>query len=328
MFPKTYKFGGSPAGISAAAQAHSADASLRAAMANANAQATSSRNAAEGAILSTLYSQPGAFAGALGMVGAGRSQGLGMLGSGLGSLGQGYGAAAQAMANERSNFYGANAMAEAARQAGLANLGAGAIGAYGGAANNAMQTQAMQSTAYMKALSDMQAANQGALGGLGRAKTVAAALPGGGFNATGVTGPIASGSYGGGGQAGGSFMSALTDGDKAYRDQLQSGFTSQAGVPRELLRDTLAGLSGLYGSASGDIGKGMSEFYAVQNNPANRADYGGILDGLRYTGESIAGLSRDIGDGGAGAITKLWDNSLGNLGAFNPTKKTRFWDFF
>lgn len=325
-----YSFKGSPAGINAVSQAHSADASLRAAQAQANAQATTARMGAEGSILSTLYAQPGQFAGAMGMAGAGKSQGIGMLGAGLGSLGQGYGAAAQAMANERSNFYGANAMAESARQAGLANMGAGAIGAYGGAANNAMQTQAMQSTAYMKALSDMQAANQASAGSVGRAQTVAAALPGGGFSATGETGPIASGTYGLSGGGGGSgVIDALAAGDKLYREQLEKGFNSQAGVPRELLGDTLAGLRGLYGDAASDVNSGMSQFYASQNDPANRADYSGILAGLADTGQAITGLNRSIGDGGTGAIQRLWNTSLGGLGAFNPgKKKTRFMDFF
>lgn len=333
-----FKFYGTPEAINAAAQAHSATANATAAAQTAAYGAEGQRAQAQGQVLQGLYQQPGQFAAALGQMGAGQSQAAGMIGAGYGNLGQAYGAIGQAMSNERSNLYGANAAAESARQAGMANLGTGAMAAYGGAANQALQSQAMQSTAYYKALSDMMAANQGAVSGMGRAQVVAGAMPSlggsGGFSAYGVDGPIASGSYGGVNYAGskpdgGQALSALSSGDQAYRDQLERGFTSQAGVPREMLGDVYGGVRDLYDSSSGGLSRGMDQYYAVQNDPRNRSDYSGPLAGLGYIGSQMGNLATQASNkSGYSALQNLWNRSLGNIGAFKGTKKDSFWDWF
>lgn len=310
---RRYRYDGTPQQIGAALQSHQADVA-------AGAATNQARFDAEGKVLSTLYSQPGQFADAISRTGGNQAQGLGMLGAGYGGVASGYGSVAQAMANERSNFYGANAMAEAARQAALGNVGTGAMAAYGGAGNQALQSQAMQSTAYMKALSDMMASNQSALSGLGRAQVVAGSLPGGGFSATGTEGPIASGSYGtSAGTGGQSALSALSAGDAAYRNQLRQGFESQADVPRQTLADILMGVRGLSNDSALQLGGGMNQFYATQNDPRNRSDYTGALAGLGGLRSGLGQLGSQIrssGDKTIGALQNLWNKSTGRLSPF------------
>lgn len=321
--PQNYRFTGSPEAIQAATAAHNAHMGAESQVKAAQAQAAGQGYASQANLLGTLYQQPAQFANAMAQMYGGQMQALAGLGAGMGGVGQGYGAVGQAIGNERSNFYGANAMAEAARQAGLANLGTGALSAYGGAANSAMQTQALQTTGYMKALSDMMAANQGAVAGLGRAQTVAGALGGGGgFNATGVQGPVASGSYGGGGGGGGEgALAMLGSGDAAYRGQLERGFNAQAGVPREMLGDVLTGVRGLYDSGAGNMQSGMNQFYDTQNDPRNRGDYSGVLGGLSGLSRQFGQLAGQTGSGGGlDALMSLWNRSMGQVGAFNPAR--------
>jgi hypothetical protein len=174
-------------------------------------------------IASTAMTQPAAFAGHM-------ANNYGAYSAGLSSL-------AQAKANERSNWYGANAMAEAARQGTMGNIGSSMLGAYGGIGNSALAAWAQNQTAYNKAASEMHTANQmgmsqygqsrnSALGQLGsaygdvsRGLGGAAAVGdlsanfggsfggggggGSGFSASGPGGGIASGSFGGGGGGGG-----------------------------------------------------------------------------------------------------------------------------
>lgn len=215
---------------------------------------------AAGPIFQTLYQQPGQFADAFGQVANGYMQGLGGLGQSManayGAYGAGLGSVATARANEAGARYGANAMAEAARQAGLANVGAAALGAYGSASNAALGAWGANQQAYNNAAATMHAANQqglsqygqsqnnalGGLGnayaGLGRAQMASDALAnfsfggggsgGGGFRATGPNGPVASGSYGGNGfsfsgsgsRSGGSYPSQAMGGLDSLRDSI------------------------------------------------------------------------------------------------------------
>jgi hypothetical protein len=172
--------------------------------------------------------QPGQFANTL-------ANNYGNYSAGLSSL-------AQAQANERSNWYGANAMAEAARQGAMGNIGSSLLGAYGGIGNSALAAWAQNQTAYNKAASEMHTANQmgmsqygqsrnsalGQLGsaygdvsrGLGGAAAVGdlsanfgGSMGGGGgsgLSASGPEGGIASGSYGGAGIGGDGFYGSIT----------------------------------------------------------------------------------------------------------------------
>lgn len=215
-----YGFSGDPMAQAMALKAHQASMG---ALGQQAAGENAARVNAQGGVLSTLYQQPAAFANAY-------SQAFSPYASALASM-------ASAQANQQSNLYGANAMAEAARQAGLANIGAAGLGAYGSASNSALQAWAANQAAYNRAVSDMVSSNQAATAGLGSSRNQAlgaigasqaaaapglasadasvrragilagilggAASPGGGFSATGVGGPIASGSYGGSAGQGG-----------------------------------------------------------------------------------------------------------------------------
>jgi hypothetical protein len=118
----------------------------------------------------------------------------GMMGQGVGTMGQmfdSYAKAFQGYGNTIGNIAGnagvaaanANADRYAAYSGGLSSynnmlgaLGAGALGAYGSAANAALQGQAMRETAYAKAFADSLASNQSALSqyGVGRDASLAA----------------------------------------------------------------------------------------------------------------------------------------------------------
>jgi hypothetical protein len=194
---------------------------------------------AAGPIFQELYKQPGVFAGALSNNYGSYAGGLAETGksfaNAFNAYGAGMGSIATARANENSARYGANAMAEAARQAGLASVGSAALGAYGSASNSALNAWAANQQAYNRSAADMHTANaqgmsnygvsrnnalgamSGSYGDIGKAQVGASALSnlnfsmsdgsggsgGGGFSATGPGGSIASGSYGGGGSGGG-----------------------------------------------------------------------------------------------------------------------------
>lgn len=182
------------------------------------------------------YAQPSEFAKVFGQNYGNMTQGMAGLGNSYanayGSYATGLGSVATARANEASARYGANALAEAARQGALGNIGSAALGAYGSASNSALAAWAANQQAYNNAAASMQMANQqgmsqlgasrnnalgslgNAYGTIGKAQIASDALAnfnlsgnfgdsgGGGadgFSATGPNGPIASGSYGGSG---------------------------------------------------------------------------------------------------------------------------------
>ena len=178
---------------------------------------------------------------------------------------------------------------------------------------------------------------------------------GGGFAATGPGGPIASGSYGGaGGGGGGGFGgrfsrsgSGIGDaGARAYggmggvRDSLMAGditgsldynsrdamnrvdaqhYSSRA-MPSQMLGQTLSGLMQLGGQAYESSDRGMNQFYGVQTDPRNRADFSGPLDmlasGYRDVAGRISSAQRDLNAGygqGQRALADLWSSSAGPL---------------
>lgn len=281
-----------------------------------NDGAAGPRAQAQAGLLASLYAQPGQFANATSQAFGGMAQGL----SGV----------AGAMANERTGWYGANAMAEAARQNAASNIGAASLGAFGGASNNAMQAWAANQAAYQKSVADMQAANQAArsqyamnrnnslsaLAGAGVLSGMNA--PGSGFSASGVSGPIASGSFGGSSSPGGSmsFLNTLRrdilSGDGGIssqadsgRDQLDRAYYSSRYAPQQMLSQTLGGLHSLAGQGLGASQMGMNQFYATQNNPANRAQFGGILNQLNSGYSGALGQMNKYG--------QMMQNAMGQL---------------
>lgn len=278
--------------------------------------AAGQRAQSQASLLSTLYSQPSQFAGAVGQA--------------FGGMAQGLGGVANAMAQESGNWYGANAMAEAARQNAASNIGAASLGAFGGASNNAMQAWAANQAAYQKSVADMQAANQAArsqyamnrnnslsaLAGAGVLSGMNA--PGSGFSATGVSGPISSGSFGGSSSPGGSmsFLNTLRrdilagDGGissqaDSGRDQLDNAYYSSRYAPQQMLSQTLGGLHSLAGQGLGASQMGMNQFYATQNNPANRPQFGGVLNQLQSGYSGALGQMNQYGQMMQGAMDPL-----------------------
>lgn len=98
---------------------------------------------------------------------------FGQYGNTIGNIAGNAGIAA---ANDNAGRYGAWAGGLSGYNNMLGALGAGALGAYGSAANAALQSQAMRESAYAKAFSDSIAANQAALSqyGTGREASLAA----------------------------------------------------------------------------------------------------------------------------------------------------------
>lgn len=184
--------------------------------------------------------------------------------------------------------------------------------------------------------------------------------PGSGFNATGPGGEIASGSYGG--SQGGDVLSggASYDGARAYgglgqlqrnlmapdiSDSMNRNYTdsmnrldaqhySSRNMPSQMLGQTLSGLMSLGRDAYGQVRGGMNQFYATQNDPRNRADFGGLADNLgrgfaatgnrldSYAGQMGAGLGatnrniRGVSDslrGGWGDVSNAFRGALDTL---------------
>lgn len=317
----------------------------------------------------------------------GLSQGLVGLGNSYannyGSYAGALGSIAQAQANNESNQYGSRAMAEAARQGALGTMGAAALGAYGSAANSGMSAWAQNQMAYNKSLSEMQQANQQGLSNLGVSRNAALGNlasayadaggklgaagavgdlnfsfgdggAGGGFNATGTGGDIASGSFGsGGGLYGnltrtsnnsmvpgisdrtfgglqdtrtslmaGDVMDALKRDADLGRDRLDAQHYSSRGMPSQMMDQALAGLLTMSREGYGESGRGMDQFYdsvAELDRADPRDQYGGILgmlaDGYRTSGEQLGGLRGDLNSG----YDKFRD-SLGGIFNTDPVR--------
>lgn len=325
-------------------------------------------------VASKAVEQPAMFAGHM-------ANNYGNYSAGLSSL-------AQAQANERSNWYGANAMAEAARQGAMGNIGSSMLGAYGGIGNSALAAWAQNQTAYNKAASEMHTANQtamsqygqsrnmalGQLGsaygdvsnGLGRAAAVGDLSAnfgfggggggggGSGFSASGPGGGIASGSFGGGGGMGGdgfygsinrstnnSMLPMVSGGvfggmgrvndslmDKDLPNRLDRGADlgrrqiddqhySSRMMPSMMMGQAAGDIANLGGMGIGASMAGMDQFYGVQTDPRNRADFSGVLSGLN------SGFNSTRGD-----IRGLYDNSFGRSGMFNPQPATPARDYW
>jgi len=356
MAAPQYQFWGDPLAQVASVRAHQNDAGVRAAKATAQGAAQAAANqsvpAAQASVLGSLFSQPANFANALAQSYGGMSQGIGGLGAGLGNAFGGYatglGNTATAMANERSNFYGSNAMAEAARQAAAGNIGAAALGAYGGAANTALGAWATNQTAYNKALADMSVANQQALSnyGVGRSSALgqlgdayasagkgfagAGAISdlnlsagfggfggggGGGdsFSASGPGGPIASGSYGPGPSPGG--------GDGFY---INASRKTDSGGPGRFADPTYEGLGRIQNNLmAGDVTGMMSRNYGAGLDSLNNQHYSSRSQPSEMLGQSLQGLMQ-LGRQGYGETSRGMDqfyatqNDPRNRGDYSP----------
>lgn len=248
--------------------------------------ATASAFGAMAGVPASMANAYGAYAQGLGSLGGSLAQNYGYLTQGLGNasaamsseaaarnsalanlyggMSTGMGNVATAMANERSNIAAAQAMAEAARQGTVGNLGSAALAGYGSAIGSTMGAWAQDQAARANALANMQGANQAAVSGLGQSQNTSLAnlgkaysvlglggalgglmggsVPGGSsFRATGPDGEIASGSFsapsigGGGGSVGPistSGLDAIRGDIKANPAMAQLGSANDAAMGR------------------------------------------------------------------------------------------------
>lgn len=277
-----------------------------------------------GGVLGNLYGTLGGNLGALANAQSNESVGLanaygGMQGSianaianAYGGYSSGLGGVANAMASEAGNRYNSNAMAEAARQAGLANVGSAALGAWGSAAGSALGAYGAAEAAYQNARGNTATANQSAVGGLGAANQAAlAGLGSSRSNAAGQLGAsnqqaisnIASSrnsalanlgsSYAGAGQGLGS-TAMLGDIDLNFGgyDQIGPGGFSASGPDGQIASGAYSGTYSPGGmSFSANVGQGDNGFASV----ADRTFEG--LGGLASQIDNQAGygeLSRSL----------------------------------
>jgi hypothetical protein len=66
----------------------------------------------------------------------------------------------------------------------------------------------------------------------------------------------------------------------AGRRQLDDAYYSSRNAPGDMLSKSLAGLLELSDRGYGASSRGMDQFYATQNDPGNRAQFGSVLGGL------------------------------------------------
>ena len=202
-----------------------------------------------GQTASTLYQQPGVFAGHLGGNFDKYTQGYGSYNQSLQGLGNNnasnYGAMAGAVAglgqglantwnNAQSNNQATSA-AEAARQVTIGNLGTAAMGAYGGIGQATMGAWGQATNGYQKAMGDIGTANQQSLGNLGNSRMGALSGLGKAGVAAGVGNDVAGaiptlggigGTGGGGGYPTGYAPNSL-DGSLRWLDTLRGDVNSQ-----------------------------------------------------------------------------------------------------
>lgn len=301
-----------------------------------------------------------------------------------GAYAAGLGNVAQAQANAMNNQNAQNgyySMGEAARQGALGNMGSAALGAFGSASNSAMQAWAANQQAYNKAMSDIGSANQTGLSQLGQSRNnaignlgnsyakaglgfgIASSLPGlfggmsggsgGGFQANGPDGAIASGSYDSGatgsspapqanGALGGmldrtmagldSVRGDLNSTDIADRldrnyaggvNTLTSQHMSSREMPSQMLGQTLSGLYGLNAMNLDASDRGMRDYYAAPVPPSYKPtpiDVRGALSGLTYGYSDSA----DRLGGVQGQMGSAWNDNKSAFGDSNQAIDSLF----
>jgi hypothetical protein len=347
---------------------------------------------AEGQALTTLMQQPAAFGalnsanyGNYAKAFGDYSQGLAGLGNATannyGFYAGGLGNLAQAQANAQNNNQllntGYNSMAEAARQGALSNLGSAALGAYGSASGSAMGAWAQNQMAYNKMLSDLGAANQTGLSQLGQSRNnalgnlggsyakagigmaVANALPsmdfgglGGGFQATGPDGEIASGSFSSpqrsrpaAPQFDGAQMFAGLDATRGdlnstdIADRLDRNYANTLGManaqhmssremPSQMLGQTLSGLMAMNKYNVDASSQGMDQYYGnvttidprrPPREIAVRDILSGLTGGYSDSANRLTGLADQMGSGWGDVGGELNRSNSALAGLWNST---------
>lgn len=183
---------------------------------------------------------------------------------------------AAAQAAEAGNRYNSNAMAEAARQASVGNLGSAALGAFGSAANSAFGAYGQAQAAYENARGNAAAANQAAVGGIGAANQGAIANIGTSRN--NAIGNLGAAYANAGSSLGASAMAG--DLDLSFTDYGYGGGGATGGFSATGPDGPIA--SGGFGGSGGGSG-GMSLTASRRASDGSRLD--GVID------KSFGGLS-------------------------------------
>jgi len=324
-----------------------------------------------------------AYQQALAGLGGSYANNYGAYASGLGNVAQ---AQANALNNQNAQN-GYNSMAAAAQQGAIGNIGSAALGAAGSASNAAMQAWAANQGAYNKAMSDLGAANQTGLSQLGQSRNnaigslgnsyakaglgfgIASSLPGlfggmgggGGFQANGPDGSIASGTYdsGSAGQSapqGNGALSGMLDRTMAGLDSVRGDLNStdiadrldrnyaggvgmltdqhmsSRNMPSQMMGQALSGLYGLNALNLDASQRGMQDYYGSLTKPKDphQINVTDVLSGLTYGyGDSagrIGGVQNQMGSGWNDNKAAYSDSSNAIDSIFNNTiGKSSMW---
>lgn len=278
--------------------------------------------------------------GALGNIG---SSALGAFGSAAGQAMGAFGQAESAYQNSRGNVAAANQNAVgnigSANQAATGNIGNARVNAYGQLGTGNQQAIANIAASRNSALSNLGSATANAGTGLG-----AAALAGdldlsftdygysppdgvGGFSASGPEGPIASGSFGGGGgmgsggmsltasrRQGGNDLSGVTDRTFGGLSSLASQVDNQPGYGElaRSLASSQAAIAGdpAYGELAGNMSSAFDALAPGLESISTGPDYSFLSNTLGSTLSGLTGLARDAYGNANMGMNQFYNNQL------------------
>lgn len=263
------------------------------------------------------------------------------------------GNAGMAAANDNAGRYGAWASGLSGYNNMLGAIGAGALGAYGSAANAALQSQAMRESAYAKAFADAIAANQSAVGQYGTGREAALAAVANAYGTTagqmglarsgaanaaanlGGAGATALGNLGGQlGTAAANASSGTAQGQAALSAAIANSLSGMTVGEQNALANNagsanaaLAGLANAAANARGALGQsGVALGVGLGNNAANVSGNAmnytrdmAKLDLARLLGVGQLNVSSQLGSslgGGGGGISISGPNGLLGSGSY------------
>jgi hypothetical protein len=313
--------------------------------------------------MGALMQQPGQFANAFGNAFNGFGQGMAGVAGGMGQVGMGMGSAvgghsqamaghsgaiannynafaggnaaiASALANERSNAYGAMSQAEAARQLAAGNIANQSLAAYGGMGNAAMAAWAQNQSSYNQALQNMFTGNQLAASQLGQSRNQAlsgmadaASSLGRGLAAAGVVSDMNFGLGGGGGGGGGMGFEATGPGGPvasgSYDGTGGFSFGDMSGGGSRGPGPEFANTSGRAFGALDTLRNDLMDNTFLNNLEAARRDGFNRLDQQHYTSrtqpfdfiQTAFGDIQDLARPGYAATRQGMDQLYGNINA-------------
>lgn len=103
-----------------------------------------------------------------------------------------------------------------------------------------------------------------------------------------------------------SVLGRLSDNTAANRADLNAAYYSSQGMPSQMLGQTLSGLTGMLGSNTQSMDRGMNQFYAAMQSPATR-------------GESLLGSELQASRGTLAGLAGQMEAGYGRFGTVRPT---------